>query len=724
MNLRHAAPRIEAIEKVTGRAAYPAEVEVEGLAHAALVVASIPSGRVVGIDASRALATSGVLDVITHETATPVTAGGYLAPLQDAMVRFAGQIVAVVVAESAALARAAAMTVAVSYEAAPAVTAIDQPGAEIVTPKEAAGGVDVDSRRGDPGTALAASEVVLRRRYTTPAHNHHPMEPPSVIAVWRDDKVTVHTTSQAVFAMRRVIAHAFGLPRENVRVITRHLGGGFGAKGRAWLPCMVLGVAVARQVGRPVRLELTREQMFTLLGRRQETVQDLAVGMDRDGRLNAIVHDTLAQTAAFADHLDPTATVSRMLYACPNVATTQRLARTHAPLPNPMRAPGEGPGSFALESALDELAWELGIDPVDLRLRNFADHDQHLAAPWSSNSLRECYRVGAEAFGWAGRPQAIGALGEGRHRLGWGMAAACYPVFRLASQASVSIAGDGRVQVRCGTQDMGTGTYTVLGQLAAELLGVPLSQVGVELGDTELPEGPYSGGSMATASFTPAVEDAARDLRRKLLGLASSDPASPLHGLPADRLALDDGHVRSLDGNRSEALASLVARAAPQGLESFASVRPDLDRPYSAYGFGAVFVEARVDTLLGEVRLTRVTAAYAAGRILNPLLAHSQYVGGLIGGIGMALHEEVVEDRRLGRIVGDNFVDYLIPVHADMPRFDVRMVEEADPHLAGGVKGIGMLGTVGTAAAIANAVFHATGRRIRELPIRLEDLIG
>jgi xanthine dehydrogenase YagR molybdenum-binding subunit len=395
--------------------------------------------------------------------------------------------------------------------------------------------------------------------------------------------------------------------------------------------------------------------------------------------------------------------------------------RLNAPQPNPMRAPGEGPGSFALESGLDELAHALGIDPLELRLRNYADHDQHAGRPWSSNGLRECYRVAARSFGWEKRPREIATLRDGRHRIGWGMASACYPVYRMASDAVVRIAPDGSVVVRCGTQDMGTGTYTVLAQLAAAILGVPLGRVAVELGDTTLPEGPYSGGSIATASFTPAVEDASRQLCRRLAELAVGDPDSPLHGLAADRITIDDGYLRS--ENRSEALADLVARAAPEGIEAVARAAPE-DKPrHSSYSYGAVFAEVRVDSELGEVRVMRLTACYAAGRILNPLLARSQFIGGLVGGIGMALHEDTVMDERLGGVVNDNFADYLIPVHADMPRFDIHLVDEDDPHLGGGIKGIGMLGTVGTAAAIANAVFHATGRRIRELPIRLEHFL-
>ena len=367
--------------------------------------------------------------------------------------------------------------------------------------------------------------------------------------------------------------------------------------------------------------------MFTLVGRRQETEQQLRIGAARDGRIAALVHDTVAQTSTYGEYADPVATPTRMMYACPNVATTHRLVRVNAPQPNPARAPGEGPGSFALESALDELAYELDLDPIELRRRNFADRDQHADLPWSSNGLLECYRVGAEAFGWARRPPKPGTLSDGRHRLGWGMAAACYPAYRIASQAAV---GDQRRRPRKrAVRHPGHGQRHLHRAGAARRRGAGRADAAVDvaLGDTLLPEGPYSGGSMATASFTPAVEDAARQLRRDLIARAVADPRSPLHGRQPDQVSVEGGVMRA--GNRSESFADLVARAAPQGLEAAAAAAPHAKPAHSFYGFGAVFAEVRVDPDLGEVRVTRLTGAYATGRILNPLLARSQFVGGL-----------------------------------------------------------------------------------------------
>jgi xanthine dehydrogenase YagR molybdenum-binding subunit len=712
-----ATPRIDAVAKVTGAARYEGDAHMAGVLHAVLVPAPIAHGRVVRVDDAAARRLPGVVAVMTHAGAPRIAHATSPIMLQDPAVCFAGQPVAVVVAETVAQARLAAAAVEVIYDALPPVLTMREALADAYAPASA-GYVATDSRRGDPARAAAPCEIT--RRYTTPTHNHHPLEPPCVVARWDGDALLAHTTSQAVFAHRRRLAACFGVPADGVRVVSRLLGGGFGAKGSAWCPCLVLGAMVARHVGRPVALELTRREMFTLIGRRQETIQDLRLAATLRGELTAITHDIVAPTSVFAEYADPTATVSRLLYACPHVATSHRLVRVHAPQPNPMRAPGEGPGSFALESALDELAHELGLDPLELRLRNHAEHDQHTGLPWSSNNLRACYRVAADAFGWRARSPQIGSLRDGRYRLGWGMAAACYPVYRMASQAEVAVEPDGRVIVRCGTQDLGTGTATILAQLTADTLGVPLGQVTAEIGDTRLPEGPYSGGAHVSASVTPAVEQAAQLLRQRLIDLAVADAASPLFGIAPARVAIADGIVASAD--RVEPLARLVARTA--GLACTAQAAPDPAPRVSSYAYGAVFVEVRVDPELGEVRVQRICAAYACGRILNPLLARSQLVGGLVFGLGMALHEATITDARTGQIVNASLADYALPVHADMPRFDVALVEDDDPHLTGGVKGVGMIGTVGVSAAIANAVFHATGRRIVDLPIRAEHFLA
>jgi len=713
--------RWEAGLKVTGQAVFPAETPQSDLLYAVLVEAPIGCGEVVSLDGADARATPGFADLVSYDEAAALKPSSVTALIREPTIHFPGQPVALVAATSLAAARAAAGGVRVTCAQRPMVTAIDQALDQAFAPAMV-GRNPAESHRGDSEAAFATAPLVLRRRYETAVNNHHPLEPHAVVCSWEGERVTVHTNTQAVFGTRAAITHAFAMPREDARVVARFLGGGFGCKGQLWWPWMMLAMLASRRTSRPVRLELTRAQLFTLAGRRSETVQDLALGFEDDGRLIAIDHQVLAQTSTHGEYADRTAVPTRFLYACPDVSTSHRLVRTNAPQPIPMRAPGFAPGLFALESALDEAAEQLGIDPVELRVRNFADHDQDAGRPWSSNSLLECYRAGAEGFGWSRRPPR-GAAADGRWRVGSGMAASCYPAHRQACRARVRLEADASLLIQCGTQDMGSGTYTILGQMAAQALGVPMSQVSVELGDTWLPQGPISAGSQVTASLAPALAAATEQLRARLADMAASDEASPLAGQSPADLDFADGLIRSRTGNVAEPLTDLLRRRFPEGLEADGEDDGADAGDFTGMGHGAVFVEIGVDPDLGEVRMRRVCAAFAAGAILNRRLVHSQLVGGLIGGIGMALHERTVTDRVSGRILGDTFADYLIPVHADMPDFDIVLVEEDDPHLPGGVKGVGMLGTAGVQAAIANAVYDAVGRRVRHLPIRIEDLI-
>jgi xanthine dehydrogenase YagR molybdenum-binding subunit len=719
----HSALRYEAALKVTGSAVYEAEVPAPGMLHAALVVAPISCGDVLSVDTTQAVDLPGFAAAVSYADAEMLQASPATALIRERAIHFACQPVALVTAKTLQAAREAARAIRITTQARPAVTALAQGHDKSFAPAMV-GRFPAETRRGDAARALTDADLVVRNRYDTAVNNHHPMEPHAVVCWWEEGKAVVHTSTQAIFGTRAMIAHAFQMPASNIRVISRFLGGGFGCKGQLWWPWMFWAMLASRKTSRPVRLELTRAQMFTLVGRRQETVQDVGLGFSADGRLTGIEHHALAQTSTHADYSDSTAVYSRFLYACPNVTTTHRLVRTNEPQPVPMRAPGTAPGMFALESAFDEAAEQLGIDPVELRVRNFADHDQEAGRPWSSNSLLECYRVGAERFGWSQRP-AQGAATDGRWRIGWGMASTLYPAIRQACKVRVKLAADASLSVQCGTQDMGSGTYTALGQMAAFALGIPVSQVTVELGDTLLPEGPFSGGSQVTASLAPATEMAMAGLRATLANMAVTDERSPLSGLRVEELKFEEGMIRSRTGNAGELLTDVLARGAAEDLEaegeSAATQHQSLAA--SSMGYGAVFVEVGVDAQLGEIRVRRVCGAFAAGHILNPLLAKSQYVGGLIGGIGMALHERTATDLASGHIVGESFADYLIPVHADIPEFDIAMIEEEDPHLPGGVKGIGMLGTAGIQAAIANAVYHATGKRVRTLPIRIENII-
>jgi len=718
----HSHARYEALLKVTGQARFEGEIAPAGLLHATLIEAPIACGELVSVDAVEAATRPGFATLVTHDDSASLKSSAATTLIRETAIHFHGQPVALVAASTLAEAHDAARAVRIATAARPAVTQMDQALGAAIAP-EMVGRFPAATRRGDVATALGEAELVIRNRYSTQVNNHHPMEPHVVVCWWEGPKAVVHTSTQAIFATRATIAQAFDMPPRNIRVLARFLGGGFGCKGQLWWPWMFWAMLASRKTGRPVRLELSRAQMFTLVGRRQQTEQDLALGF-ANGRLTAITHDVVAQTSAHTDYSDSTAVYSRLLYACPNVSTTHRLVRTNEPQPVPMRAPGTAPGTFALESAMDEAAERLGLDPLDLRVKNFADHDQETGRPWSSNSLLSCYRVGAERFGWADRQKR--KKRDGRWTIGFGMATTLYPAIRQACRARVRLNGDASLVVQCGTQDMGSGTYTALGQIAADALGIPMAKVTVELGDTWLPDGPFSGGSQVTASIFPAVQSATAQLRAMLASMAASDANGPLGGKTSDDLDFEGELIRSRSSNAAERLSDVLARTAPDGLvaegESAATDHPKLAA--TGMGHGAVFVEIGVDSALGEIRVRRVCAAFAAGRILNPLLARSQYVGGLIGGIGMALHEQTLTDRATGCILGKSFADYLIPVHADMPEFDIAMIEEDDPHLPGSVKGIGMLGSAGIQAAIASAVHDAIGKRIRHLPIRIEDCLG
>ena len=722
MNTRSIA-RYEAALKVTGQARFEGEIAAAGLLHAALIESPVACGELLSLDASQAEALPGFATIVTHADSASLKPSAATALIREKAIHFHGQPLALVAATTLSEAREAARAVQVSTAARTAVTNMDQALGSAYTPA-IVGRFPATTHRGDSSKALSEAELVIRNRYTTSVNNHHPMETHAVVCWWEGSRAVVHTSTQAAFGTRAIIAHAFDIPAVDIRVMARFLGGGFGCKGQLWWPWMLWAMLASQKTTRPVRLELSRAQMFTLVGRRQQTAQDLALGFV-DGRLTAIEHDVVAQTSTHAVYSDSTAVYTRLLYACPNATTRHRVVRTNEPHPVPMRAPGTAPGTFALESAMDEAAERLEIDPLELRMRNFADHDQETGRPWSSNGLLECYRIGAERFGWA-RRRAQSATKVGRWKIGFGMATTLYPAIRQACRARVSLSFDGSLVVQCGTQDMGSGTYTALGQIAADALGIPMARVTVELGDTWLPDGPFSGGSQVTASIFPAVEAATSKLRATLVSMAVADAASPLGGKPPEDLEFTGEMIRSRSSNASERLIDVLARTAGNGLEAEgeSSATDHQKLAATGMGYGAIFVEIGVDVDLGEIRVRRVCGAFAAGRILNPLLARSQYIGALVGGIGMALHEQTVTDRATGCIIGTSLTDYLIPVHADMPEFDITMIEEADPYLPGGVKGIGMLGTAGIQAAIANAVYDAIGRRVRSLPIRIEDCLA
>jgi xanthine dehydrogenase YagR molybdenum-binding subunit len=725
--------RTDGWAKVSGAARYAAEHPVAGLAHAVLVTSTIPAGRVTRIEAGAGV--PGVLLVMHHQNAPRLPAatrsgkleppiGRVLSLLQDDAVHYNNQPIAVVVADTLEHAREAAARVRVEYEVAPALLDFAL-AKQAPHPPDKVLGDATDTRRGDLQAGLLSGSARLDASYTTPFEHHNPLEPHATIAAWDGDLLTLYDSTQYIKGVQQIVAAILGIDAEKLRVLCPYTGGGFGCKGSVWSH-VVLAAMAARQVGRPVKLVLDRNQMFGPVGMRPVTEQRLRLAAMSDGRLTASGHDVLACTSMIEDWMEPCALVTRMLYESPNQETTHRLARMHLGTPTFMRAPGEASGSFALESALDELACQLGIDPLALRLANYTDRDPGKGLPFSSKSLRQCYELGAERFGWAGRSAAPRSMRRDGKLVGWGMATATYPTKRMAASASAAMLADGRVVVRSATQDLGTGTYTVMAQVAADVVGVPLSRVAFELGDSRMPQAPVSGGSMTVASVASAVHAACEALRTRLVGMAVADPASPLSGAVAGDVVAQDGvlYLRT-DPARRETMAQVVARHGQGQVEVSADAAPgDEARRFSMHAFGAVFVEVAVDELLGEIRVPRVVGAYGVGKLLNQKTARSQLMGGIVWGLGMALFEETVFDQRLGRAVNGNLAEYHVPANADVKLIDVQVVDEDDPHVNPlGAKGIGEIGITGVAAAVANAVYHATGRRVRDLPITLDKLL-
>jgi xanthine dehydrogenase YagR molybdenum-binding subunit len=727
--------RTDAWAKVSGAAHYSAEHAVEGVVHAVLVTSTIPSGRVLRIDDSAAREVPGVLLVMTPENAPRLpqeTRDGKLQPpvgrrltlLQEPDVYYNNQPIAVVVADTFEHAREAGARLRIEYERTPAVLDFEQ-AKQSVHPPEKVLTEDTDTRRGDLHAGLLAGSVRLDAIYTTPIEHHNPLETHATIARWDGEHLTLYDSTQYIKGVQRIVSTIFGIPPENVTSICPYVGGGFGSKGSVWSH-VVLAAMAAKQVGRPVKLSLDRNQMFGPVGQRPVTEQRFQLAAQQDGRLTASSHDTVAYTSMIEDWIEPCGIVTRMMYESPNQQTTHRLARMNLGTPTFMRAPGEATGSFALESAMDELAYELNMDPLDLRLKNYTERDPGKELPWSSKSLRECYEIAAERFGWKDRDPQPRSMRRGNKLVGWGMATATYPTNRSPGACSASLLPDGTALFRSGTQDLGTGTYTVMTQVAADAIGLPVERVRFELGNSTMPEAPVSGGSTTVASVAPAVQAAGRALRLKLAGIAAADERSPLFGALPDEVGVENGELYLLaDAARREAMADIVARHSQGPVEATAQSAPgDEKQKYSMHAFGAIFVEVEVDEALGEIRVPRAVGAYGVGKLMNEKTGHSQLMGGIVWGISLALFEETFVDGRTGRAVNGNLAEYHVPTNADIQAIDVQIVDEDDPHVNPlGAKGIGEIGITGVGAAIANAVFHATGKRVRDLPITLDKLL-
>ncbi|HEX5325097.1 MAG TPA: xanthine dehydrogenase family protein molybdopterin-binding subunit [Acetobacteraceae bacterium] len=701
--------RVDGPAKVTGQAVYAAEFKLPNMAYAALVDSSIPRGRIVAIDTTEADHAPGVVAVITHENAErlayralkqrpPVdpASGEQLRVFQGPVVLFAGQPVAVVVAETQEQADGAARLVRIGYAVEEPTTVLQLSDGKPPSPAWAKAGRPADTGRGDADAAFGLAAVKIEIRCSHAREQHNAMEPHATIAEWDGDRLTLYDKSQWVGNVRMEIAHVFDMPEANIRVINPYVGGAFGSALRTW-PHVTIAAMAARRVRRPVRVELTRRECFTSIGFRPMTVQRVALGARRDGRLTSVIHEATAQTSAYEEYAEATLEPARTAYSCPNVRTRYRLVEMNTNTPCPMRAPGVATGTLGLEMAMDELAEALDMDPLELRLRNYAEHDEAAGLPWSSKELRACYELGARRFGWQRRAARPGEMRDGRLLVGYGMATAIYHAERSACSAQATMYANGTAVVRVAASDMGPGTYTSMTQVAAETLGLPIEAVDLEIGDTEMPKAPVHGGSITMASVGNAVKAACDALREKLddLGDAGSF-AELLHRLGLERI---EAEAESKPGEESKKFASAA--------------------------FGAVFAEVRVDPTVGAVRVPRVVGAYDVGRVINPKLARSQCIGGMVGGIGMALHEIAEWDARLGRVMNANLAEYLVPVNADVVDLDVQFVAGNDMNFNQlGAKGLAEIALCGVAPAIANAVWHATGRRVRDLPIRAESLVG
>ena len=721
--------RIDGRAKVTGAAPYPSDFAVGRPAYAYFVTSAIARGRIESFDLRQALAVPGVLDIMTHETMKGTVrkpsffaGGGYasttIVPLDGPEVWHDGQIVAVIVADSYEAAREAAYKVHIAYREQPAAATFDSPGSRTVDAADASKGHE-DPAVGGIAAGLAAAAAVVDEEYATPTQHHNAIELFSTTCLWTGDKLAIYEPSQIVHGLKHGVAEQLGILPDNIRVVSPFVGGAFGSKASV-TPRTALIALAARRLGRPVKLVMTRDQGFTVATYRAETRHRLRLGADAEGKFTALSHEGWEVTSRPDPYLVGGTDTTARLYACPNVFTKVRLVHADRNTPGFMRSPPEVPYLFPLESAIDELAVKLGMDPIELRRRNDTMQEPIKGLPYTSRSLMECFDQAAESFGWSRRSPTPASMREGEWLIGWGCASTCYPTALAPATARVTLWKDGRVKVETAAHDLGTGAYTALAQVAAERLGVPVEQVTMALGDSDLPPSPVAGGSITTASVSSVVAKACDAIRAKL-GLNETGVVEPSRMAGFERLGV----------SVIEEYAEFVPHGVkPEGIDKLHAGHSMIkggsmleDR--IQYAFGAEFVEVRIHARTREVRVPRVHGAFAAGHIVNPKTAHSQLMGGLIWGVSSALHEATELDLKAARYINDNLADYLVPVNADIEDVSVILVPERDTQVNPlGIKGLGELGNVGTNAAVANAVYHATGKRIRELPIRLEKLLA
>lgn len=752
--------RIEGKLKVAGMAQYAAEFNQPNMAYAVPVQATIAKGTITNMDTSAAQKSGGVVTILTYKNApklSPLDPAALmkanvmlletLVPLQSNKVEYFGQYIGVVVAETYEQARHAAQLVKVSYAKQKHAVDLKAELPRAKRPEKTQFGTPAQMAAGTAAAPIAASAHKLTATYSTAAENHHPMEPHASVAVWEGaGKLTVYNSSQGVMVDRAAIAYLFSLNPENVRVLSPYIGGGFGCKGGVWTN-LPLTVMAAKAVNRPVKLVISRQMMQTNVGRRTPTVQTIGLGADAAGTLTAIRHDT-GMYNNLGDYFEPCSSPTQVLYKSPVREMTHALANLSLSSPTFMRAPGASPGSFPLESAMDELAYKVKMDPVEFRIRNYTAADPMEKHPFSSIYLLDCYRQGAEAFGWNRRKMQPRQTRNGRWLVGYGMATATYHATRATSEARIRLTEEGKVHVACAAHDLGTGTYTIMAQTAADSLGIGVENITVELGDTSLPAGPMAAGSNTTATVMPAVMGAAEQLRKDLLGLAMADSGSALKGATADAVGFGDGkfHLKN-DPSKSESYRGIMRRAARKEMEACVFTKPLQAMPfgpkaplcqpwavpaeantdgkqYAFHSFGAQFAEVWVDEELGTIRVKGITSVHDVGRVMNEKTARSQIIGGVIFGVGQALMEETIFDPRWGNPATRTFADYHVPVQMDMPPIDVHFIGKPDPHISPiGARGAGEIGGVGVSAAIANAVFNATGKRLRDLPLTLDKVM-
>jgi xanthine dehydrogenase YagR molybdenum-binding subunit len=731
-----ATSRVDGRAKVTGAAKYAGEFTTAGLAHGSVVTSRIAKGRIARIDASEALAIAGVLDVLTHQNRPRIARvysaykdevapeGSPFRPLYDDRIWFSGQPIALVVAEEPEIARFAASLVRVEYDAEAHVTDLHRERDAAVALEPAENPFAPPRPRGRPEQALAAAGVHHRGEYSVPIEHHNPMEPYASTVIFEPDgKLTVYDKTQGVQNVQRYLCSVLEMDPAEVRVLSPFVGGAFGSGLRPQYQ-VILAALAACALKRSVRLVLTRQQMYGL-GYRPAMIQQIELGANADGTLDLIAHGAVTVTSQYEEFYRQETGWSGLLYKSANAKYTHKLARLDLATPCDMRAPSAATGLYALECAMDELAVALKLDPVELRLRCYSERDQHTDRPYSSKSLRECYHQGAAAFGWAKRDPEPRSMRDGMELVGWGMATGVWEALQVPISVRIVLTANGHAVVSCATSDIGTGTYTIMAQVAAEMLGLPLDSVTVKLGDSSLPQSPVEGGSWIAASVSNGIVTTADAVREELLRLAKRMPNSPLADATPDEVALTDGKLASKrDPSRAVPIADAMRHGGVDRIKQEKATTFADDGSHAHNTHSAIFAEVKVDEQLGVIRVARIVSAVAAGRILNTKTAASQIMGGVVWGIGMALHEETLLDHTFGRIMNANIAEYHVPVNADVHEIEVIFVDEPDDIVNPlGIKGLGEIGIVGVAAAVANAIYHATGKRVRDLPITVDKLL-